>query len=68
MGWRERIFGSRDKLRNIDKAERKVEKGLGTLWDTLQGNRPPASKNCPVCNSANPMEAEICWKCQNVFE
>jgi len=67
MNWRERIFGNRDKIKNVGKAEEKVEQAIGTLWDTLRDDQLPVSKNCLVCNSPNPAEARVCWKCQNIF-
>lgn len=63
-----RIFGDRDKLRNLDRTVRTLENAAKDFATTLTGGTPAIGKNCPVCDAANPAVERVCRECRHVFD
>jgi ribosomal protein L40E len=65
MSMRDRLFGNRKKLNQIEDATIDLEEKAKGLLKSLHGDNTVQSKACAYCHSKNPVNAGQCWNCKN---
>lgn len=67
MGLKDRLFGNRDKLNQLEKSVRDLEVSATSVGNSLRGKPQALKKACPVCEAPNPKDAATCWQCKALF-